>query len=84
MRDAAGELADGFHLLGLPDAVLRRDLVGEVAEETVEQDALAALQRGDAQLGGEFLSVAPPRRDFAAAAENLPLARSAGSGPGLP
>ena len=36
MRDAAGQLAEGFHLLGLPDPVLRRDLVGEVAEETVE------------------------------------------------
>ncbi len=42
MGDAAGELADRFHLFGLPDAVLRRDLVGEVAEEAVEQDALAA------------------------------------------
>ena len=43
MRDAAGELADGLHLLGLPDAVLGRDLVGEVAHEAVEHEAVAAL-----------------------------------------
>ena len=42
MRDAAGELADRFHLLGLPDAVLGRDLVGEVADEAVEHKAVAA------------------------------------------
>ena len=42
MRDAAGELADGFHLLGLPDPVLGRDLVGEVADEAVEHEAVAA------------------------------------------
>ena len=73
MRDAAGELAEGFHLFGLPDAVLRRDLVGEIAEEAVEQDALAAAQRGDAEFGGEILAVAPQRADFAAVAENLAL-----------
>ena len=42
MRDAAGELADGFHLLGLPDPFLGGDLVGEVADEAVEQEAVAA------------------------------------------
>ena len=39
VRDAAGELADRFHLLGLPDPVLGRDLVGEVADESVEHEA---------------------------------------------
>jgi hypothetical protein len=33
MCDAAGELADGFHLFGLPDPVFRHDLVGEIADE---------------------------------------------------
>ena len=42
MRDAAGELADRFHLLGLPDPLLGRDLVGEVADEPVEHEAVAA------------------------------------------
>ena len=41
VRDAAGELAEGFHLFRLPDPVLGRDLVGEIAEESVEHDALA-------------------------------------------
>ena len=51
----------GFHLLGLPDPVLRGDLVGEIAEEPVEHEALAASQRSDAQLGPELLAVAPQR-----------------------
>ena len=42
MRDAAGELADRFHLFGLPDPVLGRDLVGEIADEAVEHEAVAA------------------------------------------
>ena len=42
MGDAAGELADRFHLLGLPDPVLGRDLVGEIAHEAVEHEAVAA------------------------------------------
>ena len=73
VRDAAGELADRFHLLGMPDALLGGDLVGEVAEEAVEQDALAALQRGDAELRREFASVAP----------HAPGARGGSRGSGL-
>jgi hypothetical protein len=46
--NAAGELADGLHLFGLPNPVLRRDLVGEIAEESVEHETLSAFQRGDA------------------------------------
>ena len=42
VRDAAGELADGFHLFGLPDPVLGGDLVGEIAHEAVEHEAVAA------------------------------------------
>src|ERR1035437_9548346 len=33
MGNGAGELAEGLPLFGLPDPVLRRDLVGEIAEE---------------------------------------------------
>ena len=70
MGDAAGELADGFHLLRLPDPVLGRDLVGEVADEAVEDEAVAALQRGDAELDLEF----PVRRAAA------PRSRGGGRG----
>ena len=38
VRHAAGELADRLHLLGMADAFLGGDLVGEVAVEHVEQD----------------------------------------------
>ena len=70
MGDAAGELADGFHFFGLPNPVLRRDLVGQVADETVEQEAVAAFQRGDAELDPDLRSVASQRFDLDAAAEN--------------
>jgi hypothetical protein len=73
MGDAAGELADRFHLLGLPDPFLRRDLVGEVAEKSVEQKAAAGLQRGDAEFRREFPAVASPHHDLAAAPENQAL-----------
>ena len=73
--DAAGELADRLHLLGLPDAVFRRDLVGEIADEAVEHDAVAALQRGDAELDLELLAVAPQRLDLDAAARESCLRR---------
>ena len=55
VRDAAGELADGLHLLRLPQLLLGGDLVGEVADEAVEQVAVARLQRGHAQLDLEFV-----------------------------
>ena len=73
MRDAAGELADRLHLFGLPDPLLRRDLVGEVAEKSVEHDAVAAFQRGDAELDLELLAVAPQGLDLEAASEDLAL-----------
>ena len=73
MRDAAGELADGFHFLGLPDPLLGRDLVGEIAHEPVEQEAVARLQRGHAQLRGKFPSVPPPDLDLAARFRHLVL-----------
>ena len=66
VRDAAGELADGFHLFGLPDPLLGRDLVGEVAHESVEHEAAARLQRGDAQFDRDFLAVPPPGLELAA------------------
>ena len=71
MGDAAGELAEGFHLLGLPDPVLCRDLVGEIAQEAVQDKTLAGFHRGGAQLGPEFFSIAAPGYDFAAALQNL-------------
>src|SRR6202023_2485429 len=65
------ELAEGFHLLGLPDPVLCRDLVGEIAQEAVQDKTLAGFHRGGAQLGPEFFSIAAPGYDFAAALQNL-------------
>ena len=44
VRDAAGELAERFHLLGLPDAVLRRDRSVRSRDEPVEHHAVAAPQ----------------------------------------
>ena len=44
MGDAAGQLADGFHLLGLPDLGFRGDLLGQVADEAVEDVPAAALR----------------------------------------
>ena len=72
--DAAGELADRFHLLGMPDPVFRRDLVGEVADEPVEHDAAAAPQLGDAELDLDLVAVTPQRLDLEPAAEDLALA----------
>src|SRR5205085_11502452 len=62
--DAAGELADRLHLLGVPDAVFRRDPAGEIADEAVEHDAVAALQRRDRKLDLELLAAAPQRLDL--------------------
>ena len=45
MRDAAGELTEGFHLFGLPDAVLRRDLVGQIAEHQLSRGTRGAAAR---------------------------------------
>src|SRR5258707_4456126 len=66
MRNAAGELADSFHFFGLPDPILGRDLVREIAHEAVEYKSVAGLQRRDAQLRSEFTSVAPSGLDLAA------------------
>jgi hypothetical protein len=71
MRDAAGELADGFHLLGLAKPVLRRDLVSEVAQEAVEHESVAAFQRGDAQFDLDLLAVTPLGVDFDPASEDV-------------
>jgi hypothetical protein len=49
-----------------PDPVLGRDPVGEIADECVEHEATACLQRGNAQLNRDFLAVAPPDLEFAA------------------
>jgi len=70
MCDSASELADGFHFFGLPDPVLRRDLVGEIADESVEHHAVTASQRGDAQFDLDFFSVASPSFDFETASED--------------
>ena len=68
--DAAGELADRLHLLGMADAVFGGDLVGEVADEAVEDDAVAALQLGDGEFDLELLAVAAQRLDLEPAAED--------------
>ena len=41
MRDAAGELADRLHLLGMPQLLLGRDFLRQVPREHVEQVAAA-------------------------------------------
>ena len=71
VRDAAGELADRLHLFGLPDPLLGRDLVGEVADEPVEHEAAARPQRGDAQLRRDFLAVPTPDLELAAGLTDL-------------
>ena len=68
--DAAGELADRLHLFRLTDPLLGGDLVGEVADEGIEHHAVAAFQRGDAELDLEFRAVAAQRLDLDAAAED--------------
>src|SRR5262249_27629029 len=72
--DAASELADRFHLLGMTDPVFRSDPVGEIADEAVEHDAVASLQLGDGKLDLDFLTVAPQGLDFHALSEDPPLA----------
>ena len=49
-----------LHLLGLPDPVLGRDPVGEIADECIEYEAVARLQCGDAQFSGDLRSIPPP------------------------
>src|SRR6202000_3204428 len=71
VRDAAGELAECFHFLGLADAVLRRDPVGEVANESVEYHAVAAAQPGDRKFDLDLLAVASQRLKFESASEDL-------------
>ncbi|MGY2931031.1 hypothetical protein ACVWZ6_000633 [Bradyrhizobium sp. GM6.1] len=60
-----GELADRLHFLGLADALVGRDLVGQVAVERIEENAFASLERRDAELGPELLTVASPHQKFA-------------------
>jgi len=43
----------------VPDAVFRRELVGEIAQEAVEYDPVAALEFGDGELDLDLLAVAP-------------------------
>ena len=54
VRDAAGELAHGLHLFGLPDPLLGGNSVGKIADERIENEAIARPQRGDAQLGRDL------------------------------
>ena len=42
MGDAAGELTDGFHLLGLAELVFEAFLAGDVAEKSEEKRGVAA------------------------------------------
>src|SRR5262245_10099781 len=68
--DAASELADRFHLLGMADSVFRRDPVGEITDEAVEHDAVAPLQLGDGKLDLDLLTVAPQGLDFQTLSED--------------
>src|SRR2546430_2179175 len=70
VSDADGKLADRLHLLGVPDAVLRRDLVSEIADEAVEQDAVAPRQLGDGEFDLDLLAVAPQCLDLHSTPEN--------------
>ncbi len=45
MRDAAGQLADGLHLLGLPQLLVGRDLLRHIPDEGVDHIAAAAAKR---------------------------------------
>ena len=46
VRDAAGELADRLHLLRLPQLLFGRELLRDVAQEQVEDIAVAAAHAG--------------------------------------
>src|SRR6185503_280092 len=63
-----------FHLLRLADSFLGGDLVGEVANKAVEQEAAASPRRGHAELGPELLPVAPLHQELAPPSERAILA----------
>ena len=74
VRDAAGELSDGIHLLRLAQLRLAGDLVGQVADECVEHVAAQAAQCRDGELDPELAAVAPDRFDLEALAQDCGLA----------
>jgi hypothetical protein len=57
VRDAAGELADRFHLLRLDQLLLGKTLLADVPHEIVEDIAVAAAKRRGRDLDREFASV---------------------------
>ena len=77
MRDAAGDLADAFHLLRLPRALVGRAPFGEVARDLrkAEQLAFGVLDRVDDDARPEPASVLadPPSLGFVLA--GLPCSR---------
>jgi hypothetical protein len=76
--DAAGELADGFHHLGLPQMLLGRELIGDVA--AVDEDA--ADGREVAQIPADDLEVAPGSVGVAPANEGVAGGAGRGGDPG--
>src|SRR5258708_2288597 len=62
--DAPGQLTDSLHFLGLSKLRFRGDLVGQVANETVENVPTAALERRYAQLNLDFGAVASSSLNF--------------------
>ena len=59
VRDAAGQLADGFHLLGLLELFLGRNLLGDIPDKSIDDVTIAAAKRGERDFGAEIRAVAP-------------------------
>ena len=57
MRDAAGELADRFHLLRLDQPLLGEALLADIPEEVVEDVAVAAAKCSGRHFHQEFAAV---------------------------
>ncbi len=71
MGKAAGQLAHGFHLLGLAQGLLRRLLTGEVVDNAGKVHPPIHLEFADGQMHGEGRAIAPPTGDFTADADDL-------------
>ena len=78
VRHAARELADGFHLLGLPELLLHLVEGGHVAEDAEKASRVSELERQAMDVGDERAAVLAlnrdPRRQRLLAGE-LPLER---------
>ena len=75
MGDAAGELADGFHLLRLAELLLHLDACREVADETGEDGRPAELHLPDREFHGEDRAILALRFHLTPDADDPLLAR---------